>query len=252
MPNINISLPQRYAEALETKRLQDESLGVCAKRLLLALLDGEIEPSAPPRATPATPATSPSELLEIKQRLMKLEEAHRRTILDHDDESASGDVSERLDDLALQIATIGESLNRYGPHGEGGQSVLIDRIIELEKTLDPIALSYKNQLPLAALTDKLTELEERVPELEEVVAKMLEREFCGGGSSEQVASREELEELKLKVEARLEDFSKKAEEEWARMTMIVTALRTRLSAIESPATEEPKRRGRPPKSDQKT
>jgi len=42
MGNHNIYIPDRYERLIEEKRQGDESIGQCAKRLLLASLDEEL------------------------------------------------------------------------------------------------------------------------------------------------------------------------------------------------------------------
>ncbi len=257
MPNINISLPQRYAEALETKAIKGESLGLAAKRLLLALLDGEIETPPPAPSAPITTAPS-EELAELKEKIAGLEAKLTRYILD--DDSASGDdaesLAERLDDLALQIATIGESLNRTGPHGD--QSVLINRVIELEKTLEPIALSYKNKLPLTQIDDRLAEIEKQLARREREIIKLLDERLHDKDRVNELFMRiSQLEETVKSLPSETERINnriKTIDEQLdyltdlpQRIEFMSAALETFEEELESCKAQEPKRRGRPRK-----
>jgi chromosome segregation ATPase len=244
--NLTFSLPLQVIEKLENMAIGGESPALVAKRLLLSL----IEDTAPPPATPATVATD--EIKELKEKINRLEGQLTRYILDEESDSGgdAGELAERVDDLALQIATIGESLNRTGPHGD--QSVLVDRIIELEKKVEPIAIAYQEKLPIAEASD-------RIAELEEAVGKILEREFCGGGRA-QVATVEDIKEAKSYFMTRLRTLENELEElqdlheRIDSLSDCINMLSEQLPSAaeltwqpEEEPSPQPKRRGRPPK-----
>jgi hypothetical protein len=65
MPNYNIYIPNAYEEKLKSLAQNDESIGQCAKRLLLTLLDSD-RPAPPP-------ALAPDELEELRDRIGAIE-----------------------------------------------------------------------------------------------------------------------------------------------------------------------------------
>jgi DNA repair ATPase RecN len=70
MPNVNIYIPEKYVQPIRERLKEGESLGVCAKRLLLNFLDGrDIDSTNDGNAFDAT------ELEDIKQRLSLLEQS---------------------------------------------------------------------------------------------------------------------------------------------------------------------------------
>lgn len=68
MPNVNIYIPEKYVQPITERLKEGESLGVCAKRLLLNFLDGRDIDSNKQGAE-----LDSSDLEAIKERLSSLE-----------------------------------------------------------------------------------------------------------------------------------------------------------------------------------
>jgi hypothetical protein len=91
--NLTISLPQERLEQLERLSQDGESIGQCAKRLLLTLLDGD-------RPAPAGPI-APDELEKLRDRITALEVA-----IDHEHFGEIGEIRARLGEIEGRLVLI--------------------------------------------------------------------------------------------------------------------------------------------------
>lgn len=91
--NLTISLPQERLEQLERLSQEGESIGQCAKRLLLTLLDGD-------RPAPAAPI-APDELEKLRDRIEALEVA-----IECEHFGEIGDLRDRLGEIEERLAGI--------------------------------------------------------------------------------------------------------------------------------------------------
>lgn len=138
--NITISLPQRLLEKLEALTQDNETIGQCAKRLLVSLLEGP--------QTLETPNDLKQSLSEIFTRLEKLEEG----VEDRDREDARiNQLETRLEAIALTDTDLLERLEARFKSIEHWLEGLTDRLDKVGKRTEKRS---EPQLSAAPLEDR--------------------------------------------------------------------------------------------------
>lgn len=108
MPNVNIYIPEKYVQPITERLKEGESLGKCAKRLLLNFLDGrDIDFKNDGNGFDS------SELEDIKQRLSLLEKSFQDFLQRFNDtEDTLNDIQPQIDFTKTRLTKLENELKQ--------------------------------------------------------------------------------------------------------------------------------------------